>query len=166
MANGADDGSPAAARDVERALTLAYRHLGRRQRSEAQLRGHLQARGCSGAAVDAAVAELARGGYVDDVRYARAFADDRRVLDGWGAERIERGLLAAGVKREIAAAAARARDAADELAAAVELLRRRWSGVPTGDRERERAVGLLVRRGYEVELAYDALRAFERAAAG
>ena len=33
------------------------------------------------------------------------------------------------------------------------------------DRERERALGLLVRKGYELELAYEAVRAFERAAA-
>jgi regulatory protein len=33
---------------------------------------------------------------------------------------------------------------------------------PRTDRERERALGLLARRGYELELAYDAVRAFER----
>ncbi len=33
---------------------------------------------------------------------------------------------------------------------------------PADQRERERALGLLVRRGYELELAYDAVRAFER----
>ena len=32
------------------------------------------------------------------------------------------------------------------------------------DRDRERAFGLLARRGYELELAYDAVRAFERGA--
>ena len=32
----------------------------------------------------------------------------------------------------------------------------------TGERERERALGLLVRRGYPLELAYDAVRAAER----
>ena len=33
---------------------------------------------------------------------------------------------------------------------------------PDSDRERDRALGLLARRGYELELAYDAVRAFER----
>ena len=33
---------------------------------------------------------------------------------------------------------------------------------PQSDRERERALGMLVRKGYDLELAYDAVRAFER----
>jgi regulatory protein len=44
----------------------------------------------------------------------------------------------------------------------VDLLRRRLARPPESDRERERALGLLARRGYDVELAYDAVRAFER----
>ena len=67
-------------------------------------------------------------------------------------------------RRSIAAAAVGARDDHDELSAAVELLRRRIGRPPETDRERERALGLLVRRGYELELAYDAVRAFERGA--
>ena len=105
-------------------------------------------------------------GYLDDARYARTFAEDRRALDGWGAERIERRLLALGVDREHIAAALGARAGSDELEAALELLRRRFRDtVPAGERERERALGMLVRKGYELELAYDAVRAFERAAA-
>ena len=39
-----------------------------------------------------AVASLVRDGYLDDASYARRYAEDRRNLDGWGAERIERAL--------------------------------------------------------------------------
>ena len=45
------------------------------------------------------------------------------------------------------------------------MLRRRFAQPPAHDRERDRALGLLVRKGYELELAYDAVRAFERDAA-
>ncbi|MGH2943067.1 MAG: hypothetical protein ACRDLN_09910, partial [Solirubrobacteraceae bacterium] len=54
---------------------------------------------------------------------------------------------------------------AGELAAALELLRRRFGEAPAGDRERERALGMLVRKGYDPELACDAVHAFERAGA-
>ena len=47
----------------------------------------------------------------------------------------------------------------------MELLRRRFPTPPANDRERDRALGLLVRRGYELELAYDAIRALDRDAA-
>jgi regulatory protein len=144
--------------DPARALELAYRFLGRRDRTVAEVRGHLAAKGCEGAAVDGAVAELVAAGYLDDARYAVRFAEDRRTLDGWGSERIAQRLAAAGVDRADIDAALAARDHAAELDAAVALVRRRFPALDS-DRERERALGLLVRRGYELELAYDAVRA-------
>lgn len=149
----------------KRALELTFRHLGRRDRTEAELRRHLAAKDVGEDAADAAIAEVARMGYVDDERYARTFAEDRRNLDGWGAERIERRLLELGVDREHIAAAVGAHRGAGELETALELLARRLRAAPTSERERERALAMLVRKGYEIELAYDAIRAFERAAA-
>ncbi|HWC27994.1 MAG TPA: RecX family transcriptional regulator [Solirubrobacteraceae bacterium] len=149
----------------ERALELALRQLSRRDRTEAELRRYLAGKEVAEPAADAAVAELRRMGYLDDARYARTFAEDRRSLDGWGAERIERRLLALGVDRGLVAEAVGARDGAGELQAAVELLRRRWRRAPVGDRERERALAMLVRKGYDLELAYYAVRAFERTTA-
>jgi regulatory protein len=144
--------------DPARALELAYRYLGRRDRTVAEVRGHLEAKGCEAAAVDAAVAELSAAGYLDDARYAVRYAEDRRTLDGWGSERIAQRLAAAGVDRADIDAALATRDHAAELDAAVALLRRRFPALDS-DRERDRALGLLVRRGYELDLAYDAVRA-------
>jgi regulatory protein len=157
--------APEPERRLARALELAYRYLNRRDRTTAQMRRHLASRGVDEPAIDGAVAALARERHLDDTRYARTFAEDRRALDGWGPERIQHALLAAGVDAELVAAALGDRDASDELDAAMTLLRRRWREVPTSDREREQALGLLVRKGYELELAYEAVRAFERAAA-
>ena len=67
-----------------------------------------------------------------------------------------------GVDRDLVEAALAARGADDELAAAVEVLRQKLRAAPDDDRGRERALGLLARRGYSLELAYDAVRAFER----
>lgn len=151
---------------AERALELALRHLSRRDRTEVELRRHLAARDVGEPEADAAIAEVVRMGYLDDARYARTFAEDRRDLDGWGTERIERRLLELGIDRELVAAALGTRDGTKELEAALELLRRRFrDGVFADERERDRALGMLARKGYELELAYDAVRAFERAAA-
>jgi regulatory protein len=155
---------PADAEGLEEALALAYRHLGRRDRTVAEVRAHLARRGVEQAAADRAIAELREQGYLDDERYARRFAEDRRALDGWGAERIERRLVEAGVERRLAASVA-GEAAESELDAAIAVLRRRWPRPPADDRERERALGQLVRKGYELELAYDAVRALGREAA-
>ncbi len=50
-----------------------------------------------------------------------------------------------------------------ERQAALDVLRRRFRVAPRDDRERERALGLLVRRGYDLDLAYDVVRTFSDA---
>jgi len=147
---------------LQHALDLAYRHLGKRDRTEMEVRRHLTGRGVQEPTIGQAVSSLEEQGYLDDARYARRFAEDRRTLDAWGAERIEQRLLAAGVAPELVAAAVAEQPPEDELGAAVALLRRRLPRPPADDRERNRALGLLVRRGYELELAHDAIRALAR----
>jgi regulatory protein len=149
---------------LQHALDLSYRYLGHRDRTVAEIRRHLEGKRVEPATIDEAVAELHQQGYLDDARFAQRFAEDRRALDAWGAERIERKLRDAGVPAEHiqAALSTQSGDAARE--AAIDLLRRRLREPPQDDRGRERALGLLVRRGYDLELAYDAVRAFERAA--
>ncbi len=150
---------------LQHALDLAFRYLGHRDRTVAEVHRRLEAEHVRPAIREAAVAELERQGYLDDARYARRFAEDRRTIDAWGAERIERRLLAVGVDPALISAALDERDAGEELEAALAVLRRRFTRAPSGDRDRERALGMLVRKGYELELAYDAVRAFERDAA-
>jgi regulatory protein len=150
---------------LQHALDLAYRYLGHCDRTAAEVRVRLEAKGVEPPVVDEAVQELSRQGYVDDARYAKRFAEDRRTIDAWGAERIERRLLAVGIAPALIASALQERGTGEELEAAVAVLRRRLPRAPSGDRDRERALGLLVRKGYDLELAYDAVRAFERDAA-
>jgi regulatory protein len=150
---------------LQHALELAYRYLARRDRTVTEVRGRLEAEQLEDEVVDAAVRELEEHGYLDDARYAQRFAEDRRTLDAWGPERIERRLLAVGVDPRLIAAALGERGAAEELEAAVAVLRRRFPRAPADDRARDRALGLLVRKGYDLELAYDAVRAYERDAA-
>jgi regulatory protein len=147
---------------LQAALDLSFMYLGHRDRTVAEVRRHLERKRVEPAGIDAAIEELERMQYLDDARFARRFAEDRRRLDAWGADRIERRLLALGIEPSLAAAAVSDADGHDELAAAVEVLRHRVRHVPRTDRERDRALGVLARRGYELELAYDAVRAFER----
>lgn len=147
---------------LQHALDLGYRYLGFRDRTVAEMRRHLEHKRVEPATIDQAVAELERQQYLDDARFAVRYAEDRRSLDAWGTDRIERKLRAAGVDAELIAGALSAQGAEGELGAAVELLRRRFCEPPATERDRERALGMLVRKGYELELAYDAVRALER----
>jgi regulatory protein len=143
---------------VERARALAWRSLNRRDRTVDEVGGMLLAKRVEPAVADAVVTELIELGYLDDARYAERFAEDRRRLDGWGSQRIARRLGELGVDREVVEAAVAAQDPEDELAAALELLRRRCPVPPVTRAERDRALGMLMRRGYAPELALDAVR--------
>ncbi len=157
-----DAAQPDPEAELQVALEQSFRYLGHRDRTVAEVRAALERRGAGEAVIDAAVGELVRMGYLDDARFAQRFAEDRRRLDAWGGERIERRLLELGVEREHIAGALAGQEGHDELGTAIELLRRRFAQPPGGERERERALGLLARRGYDLELAYDAVRAYER----
>ena len=143
---------------LENARALAWRALNKRDRTVDEVGGMLLGKRVEPAVADQVVTELIELGYLDDARYAERFAEDRRRLDGWGSDRIARRLRELGVDQEAIDAAVAAQDPEDELAAALELLRRRCPAPPTTRVERDRALGILVRRGYSPELALDAVR--------
>jgi regulatory protein len=147
---------------LQHALDLAFRHLNRRDRTVGEMRRHLEGKGVKAATVDDAVAELERGGWLDDAGFAARFADDKRRLEGWGAERIERRLLERGVPGDVVRDALGDGDRETELEAALDVLRRRFPALDGDPSARRRAYGVLVRKGYDAELAADAVRAHAR----
>lgn len=112
--------------------------------------------------VEGALAELDAAGLIDDERYARQFAADKRELAGWGDERIAATLRRRGVDDELVEAALAEEGEGGELERAVAVLARRGER-PGDDAERGRCVAALARRGFAEEVAYEAVRRFERA---
>jgi regulatory protein len=162
---------PGAVEELRRqeAFDVAWRFLGHRDRTEAEVRRNFTRKRVEPELVEEVVSALLEGKYLDDAAFAQRFAEDRRNLDGWGSERIERRLAELGVAREhIRAALAAGGDDGegghDELAAACDLLARRFPNPPDNPRDRDRALGFLVRKGYDLELAHDALRRHAAAA--
>lgn len=149
----------------QHAFDVAWAALARRERTRSELCRILAGRLVDPALIGEVSAELEAGGYLDDAGYARRFAEDRRNLDGWGAERIERRLRALGVDGEHVAAALAQRAGGEEMEAAVALLERRFPVPPQTARDRDRALGVLLRKGYALELAHDALRRYAGAPA-
>jgi regulatory protein len=126
------------------------------------MRHHLEQRCAGGGPIDEAIELLLEQGYVDDARYARLFAQDKRELEQWGAERIRRTLLERGIDRSVVdMMLADSRDGS-ELERALELLQRRFPSAPRERPERDRALGVLLRKGYDSELALEALAQYAR----
>jgi regulatory protein len=148
---------------TEDAYELALKALGYKERSESELRDWLAERGVEAAEIEEVIALLAEAGAIDDASFARRYAEDKRLLAGWGPDRIVKALEGRGVAIEHIEAALGGEDEAAQLERATSLLADRGLRCDS-ERERERGLGLLVRRGYPLELAYEAVRAAEREA--
>ena len=163
---GADAGagldSEPGAGHLQETLTAAYRYLNRRERTQAEVRAHLGRAGADPQDVERAIAALVEQGYLDDRRFVRLFVQDKRELEEWGSDRIRQALLACGANADLVedALSERHADATDgEMERALALLRRRFPTPARDRRERDRALGVLLRKGYDADLALDAIAA-------
>ena len=150
---------------LQRGLELSFAYLNRGERTVGQVRAQLERKGVAPETVEACLASLREQGYLDDGRFALMFVHDKRELQGWGSERIRRGLAERGVDPDLAETALTRHEhewagGETELERALELLRRRFPIPPCERRERDRALGALIRKGFDSELAVDALRAY------
>jgi len=150
------------AEGASEALADAVRALGRREYGIAELSTRLEGRGHAHEAVASAVGTLIEEGLLDDRRFARRFAEDKRSLAGWGEERIRGALEARGLESWDIERALSAEDAEQQIARAVKIAQTRLPA-DCRDTDRQRVLGLLARRGYPLDLSYEAIRRAERA---
>jgi regulatory protein len=146
------------------AFERALEALSCKERTQAELSAWLAARGFPAEEVADALERLIELGELDDARFARRYAEDKRELRGWGPERIREALQARGLAGPEIDAALDSDDRDDQLQRATELLARRGDALGD-DAGRSRALAFLTRRGYDYELAYEAVRRCERRAA-
>ena len=191
MAEEADLGVEAeSGAETGKGLAVAYAYLNRRERTVAEVRARLERAEVRAQEIDEVIAELLEFGYLDDGRYARVFTEDKRTLEAWGNERIGRSLRERGIERELIEAAltevpagfdgsagiggdnglsgdgglagATGSGVDSEFERAVALLSQRFPAGAAVQRDRERAFGVLARKGYESETAADAVREWAR----
>lgn len=141
-------------------LSLALRALDRKERTVAEMGSWLRARGVDDADSADVIDHLVSAGILDDARYARQYAEDKRTLKRWGSGRIRTALIDRGISSDDVAEAL-VGGMEEEIERAVELLTER--GATLADAlERQKALGLLARRGYDADVAYEAIRRVQR----
>ncbi|MGN0187877.1 MAG: regulatory protein RecX [Candidatus Cryptobacteroides sp.] len=104
-----------------------------------------------------ALESLRKDGYVDDFRYASAFARDKSSLSGWGPVKIRYALSAKRIDADVIAAALQEIDsskASDRLRGLLEVKMRQLGDVP--DR-RLRLLRFALSRGYSYDEAASAI---------
>ncbi len=112
---------------------------------------------------DAAAAEeiletLMKEKYVDDMRYASAFARDKASLAGWGDVKIRYMLASKGIPKDVIAAALKEIDegkAADKLQKILEV---KAGALKDDPQKKMKLLRFALGRGYEYEDINDALK--------
>jgi regulatory protein len=146
------------------AFEAALAALDRKERTAHELALWLKRRDFDHGEIETALRRLFEAAILDDERFARRFAEDKRELSGWGAERIREALLVRGVPNETVEAVLATDSYGDQLERAREILIRRGRPLD-GNADRQRALDYLTRRGYEYEIAYEAVRSLSARAA-
>jgi len=127
----------------------------------AELERWLTARGVEDDDVRAVSGHLTESGQLDDHRFAYRFAADKRELAGWGPDRIQSALARRGVAQDLSEAALAEESASEQVERAAASLAER--GTPASDdRLRAQALAFLTRRGFDYEIAYEAVRRHAR----
>lgn len=136
--------------------------ISQKERTAAEISEWLAGQGASPAEVEEVVTALSALEMIDDEKFAVEYAEDKRRLSGWGSERIEQNLIKRGIPSRLASAAAAA-GAEGDLGRAEALVIERFEDLDD-ERERQRALGLLARRGFTSDDAYEAIRRARKAA--
>ena len=106
------------------------------------------------AAAEAVVSALLAEGYVDDRRYAAAYAREKSALSGWGPVKIRTTLLARGVSREVVLAALEEIDPERAASKLEKVLAAKWRTLQDDPQGRLKLIRFALSRGYD----YDPIR--------
>ncbi len=138
----------------EQLLMYAFRALGQRALSEAELRGRMLRRQPDPELVQGVLERVRELGYLNDEQVAQAEARRRGV----GSGRVRQKLRQRGVDNTLIEEVLAERDPVDEAEDARTLLARRWPSFQRAPDPQRRAFAFMLRRGYSSSLIWPLLR--------
>lgn len=157
---------PKAPLDEAGLLDYAVKALGRRMRSEAELRRLMGSRVEQGAAGEAVMARvlvrLREYGYLNDAAFAETYTRLRQENEKFGQRRVRQDLHQKGVQASLIEETIEARyGQTDEASLARQHLERKRLKPPTNEKETARIVRRLVGAGFSTATIYKVLREWD-----
>ncbi len=111
----------------------------------------LRRKGVEGKEAAAVLERLRAERYVDDARYARAFARDKAHLAGWGSRKIAYALASKGIPAETVKEALSEVEDGESIRRMEEVIRGKWRSVKaaTPQERRVKVLRFALSRGYD-----------------
>lgn len=142
----------------EAALSRMASLCSRSEMCESEIRIKLHRAGMSAEETERVIDYLVERGFVDNARYARAFAADKSRFAGWGRNKIRMGLIAKHIDYPDISAALESIDHPRYAETLLKMARARSSGLDLSDRnDRAKLYRRLLSRGYESALVLSAI---------
>jgi regulatory protein len=157
---------PTAPLDEAALHEYAVKSLGRRMRSEAELRRLMQSKvereETGTAKIDKVIARLKEYGYLDDTAFAENYTQLRQQNEKFGQRRVRQELGRKGIAQQTISAAIEQKYAeVSEEALARQHLERKRIRKPENQKETARVMRRLVTAGFSVGVIYKILRQWE-----
>ena len=152
--------SPSGEEEYERAREICLRQLSYSARTRAQLATAMRRRGIEDEIAADTLSRFETVGLVDDEAFAAAWVDSRHRGRGVGPRKLAHELRSRGVDQKLTAESLGTITPEEERATAralIEVRLARTHGQPAQRRAR-RLTGILARKGYSPQVAYDVVR--------
>ena len=110
--------------------------------------------------VETALNKLIEERYVDDLRYATAYARDKASISGWGATKIRYMLSAKGVAKEVISEALNEVDESKAASRLEKLLEHKYKSLKDDPQWKIKLLRFALGRGYSYDEVSDQIRRF------
>ncbi len=140
----------------EQAKPKLYTYCAYQERSHLEVRRKLDALGVYGAPADQIIADLITDGYLNEERFARAFAGGKFRIKGWGRVKIQRELEANGVTRNCIKIGMQEIDDHEYANSLLKLLRKKAATLDHTDFlvRKDKLARYAIGKGYESDLVW------------
>ncbi len=145
--------------DVQDAREAIRRYCAYQERSQHEVSEKLQSMGLIPMVVDLLMVELIEEGFVNELRFAEAFARGKFRQKGWGRLKIKEKLFQRKVSKACIQLALESIDDEEYLNHLQKLAHWKWEKVKENNDfiRRQKVMGFLYQRGFEYDLIRDAV---------
>ena len=142
------------------ALTKIYRYCAYQERSHQEVKNKLYDYGLYSSEVDELISRLITEGFLNEERFAKAFAGGKFRMKKWGRLKIEHELKSLGLTRNCIGLGLKEIDAADYARTLKNLLKKKAQQIieENSFKKRDRVARFAIAKGYEPEQVWELVK--------
>lgn len=141
------------------ALAKAEAYCAYQERSQGEVRGKLWSWGIHGHEAEELIATLVEHNFLNEERFAKAYAAGKFRMKGWGKHKIKQGLTQKSVSEPLIKSALASISQKEYLSKISEILDKKASSIPDTDpyKRKYKLSQYLISRGFESEIIFELL---------